>query len=38
MDHFAELYDTNIEMNADGPGWGAEWDWDRFNAMTVEVY
>ena len=89
MAHFAEIYDTNIEMNADGglfglvhahlgccidntqfyeagqqsltdkgrvwgmtntppiaeghiapsdgPGWGAEWDWDRFNAMTVEV-
>ena len=90
MAHFAELYDTNIEMNAGGglfgllhahlgccidntgffeaglenltdhenvwgmtntppivdahiappagPGWGAEWDWDRFNAMTVEVH
>ncbi len=90
MAHFAELYDTNIEFNAegglfgivhahlgccidntgyyeagfssfkdtaevwgmtnkpivadghllppDGPGWGAEWDWDRFNEMTVEVY
>ena len=90
MAHFAEMYDTNIEMNAegglfgllhahlgccidntgfyeagaaaldakngepwgmtntppivdghivppDGPGWGAEWDWERFAAMTVEV-
>ncbi len=88
--HFAELYDTNIEMNhegglfglvhahlgccidntwyfeagrenltdkgkiwgltntppivdghivpPDGLGWGAEWDWDRFDAMTVEEY
>ena len=92
MAHFAELYDTTIEMNAagglfgllhahlgccidnttfyeagpedltdgdhgtvwgmvntpriadghivppDGPGWGAEWDWDRFDAMTVEEH
>ena len=89
MAHFAELYDTNIEMNAegglfglihvhlgccidntgyyeagsstlkgserfgminkpivtdghltppDGPGWGAEWDWDKFDKMTVDVY
>ena len=90
MAHFAEMYDTNIEMNAegglfgllhahlgccidntgfyeagavalearngepwgmtntppivdghilppDGPGWGAEWDRDRFAAMTVQV-
>ena len=92
MAHFAEIYDTTIEMNAagglfgllhahlgccidnttfyeagtesllnndegtvwgmvntppiangyitppEGPGWGAEWDWDRFNAMTVEEH
>ena len=90
MAHFAELYDTNIEFNAegglfgivhahlgccidntgyyeaglasfedtaevwgmtnkpivadghivppDGPGWGAVWDWDQFDAMTVGVY
>lgn len=89
MAHFAELYDTNIEFNAEGglfglvhvhlgccidntgyyeagsstlgnketfgmtnrpvitdghlippdsPGWGAEWDWDRFDKMTVGVY
>ena len=92
MAHFAEMYDTNIEMNAegglfgllhahlgccidntgyyesgpepvlggdrgavwgmtnappivdgyiappDGPGWGAEWDWDKFAAMRVEVH
>jgi L-alanine-DL-glutamate epimerase-like enolase superfamily enzyme len=87
MAHFAELYDTSIELNAQGglfgllhahlgccientgfyevgredlraigrrwgllnapeikdgslappdaPGWGAEWDWDKFNAMVV---
>ena len=22
----------------DGPGWGAEWDWDRFNALIVEQH
>ena len=22
----------------DAPGWGAEWDWDKFIAMTVEVH
>ncbi|MBN61874.1 MAG: hypothetical protein CME20_11010 [Gemmatimonadetes bacterium] len=91
MAHFAELYDTNIEMNAegglfglvhahlgccidntqfyeagpdmlqgargavwgmtntppiadghivppDGPGWGAEWDREKFSAMTVEEH
>ena len=93
MAHFAEMYDTTIEMNAagglfgllhahlgccidnttfyeagpddvedeigqgsvwgmvntprivdghiappDGPGWGAEWDWDRFDRMTVEEH
>ncbi|MBM3263082.1 MAG: hypothetical protein FJY97_06600 [candidate division Zixibacteria bacterium] len=90
MAHFAEMYDTNIELNhegglfglvhahlgccidntgffeagsdnltgrgqcwgllnpppvvdghltpPDGPGWGAEWDWDRFNHMTVETH
>jgi L-alanine-DL-glutamate epimerase-like enolase superfamily enzyme len=91
MAHFAEMYDTNVEMNAegglfglvhahlgccidntgfyeagpqalagdhgatwgmtntpaivdghiappDGPGWGAEWDWDRFAALTVEEH
>ena len=92
MAHFAEIYDTTIEMNAagglfgllhahlgccidnttfyeagtesllnndegtvwgmvntppiangyitppEGPGWGAEWDWDRFNAMTVDEH
>ena len=90
MAHFAEMYDTNIEMNAEGglfgqihahlgccidntgyyeaglscfvdkgapwgmlstpviedgyitpstePGWGVQWDWDRFDHMTVEVH
>jgi L-alanine-DL-glutamate epimerase-like enolase superfamily enzyme len=90
MAHFAEMYDTNIELNhegglfglvhthlgccidntgffeagldnltgrgqrwgmlnppavvdghltpPDGPGWGAEWDRDRFNHMTVETH
>jgi L-alanine-DL-glutamate epimerase-like enolase superfamily enzyme len=90
MAHFAELYDTNIELNGhgglfglvhahlgccidntdyyemvggeprpsgqrwgilnapeiidghmvppDGPGWGAEWDMDRFNRLVVERY
>jgi L-alanine-DL-glutamate epimerase-like enolase superfamily enzyme len=90
MAHFAEMYDTNIELNAegglfglvhahlgccidntgfyetggngfvdtastwgminkplisdghiippDGPGWGAEWDTERFEAMTAAEY
>ena len=91
MAHFAELYDTTVEMNSEGglfglvhvhlgccldntgyyeastttlnaergqvwgmtnaptvvdghlsppasPGWGAEWDWDRFDSMTVAVH
>ena len=57
MAHFAEAYDTNIEMNAepwgmtntppivDGsiapprdPGWGAQWDEDRFAAIPLQPH
>lgn len=90
MAHFAELYDTNVELNGPGglfglihchlgccidnadyyelaggdprpsgerwgmlngpeiidgymtppdtPGWGAEWDWNRFNRLVVQEY
>ena len=90
MAHFAEMYDTNVELNHEGglfgqvhahlgccidntsffeaglndftdkgaawgmigtpviedghltpstePGWGVQWDWDRFDSLTVEVH
>ena len=37
MTNTPPIFDGYI-VPPDAPGWGAEWDWDKFKAMTVEVY